>query len=395
MSSSSGNSKTMRGRNKKPSPKISISSGLQKPRRSPREMRIDRGKQNLQKMQARAGSYDHGPVVGISHRPGHGYDLHAVRSTMPNVIATSSPPNLQAPDRKASKGQIRKNEDIATQTKRAMIGTEHIAQHLKNLDGIYIPGGQDIPNDVHQSREVRLQYEAELVRGARERGIPVLAICGGSRRLAQGYGVNEVDLSSPTLEMHNRSGTQTMAHSLSMPDPNTILGGNRITGKRQSQVDTINSTHSKVVETEPEPVQFPWSVPKLKGVDTVSSPDRVRFQFGSFVPEPSYSPLLSVTAIEPKHRTVEGFESTFGAPHIGVTSHPEAIAGGSSKAVKSASKDGTQWSKHVMRAFEQSTQTYQRRRLVNAQIKGELPKSYKQDQRDLTALKLIDRGTKV
>ena len=351
-----------------------------------------------EKLAVRRSSAPSSPVVGVSHRPGHGYDLHALQSSLGTRIhTTSSPPELSATKPKDSRSVVRRNEQESVQARRELLQgydpvkkrlPPNLVKHLEGVDGLYIPGGQDILSDVKDARESRLAYEAAALDVARQRGIPVLAICGGSRRLAAAYGVPEVDLTEYGEGIHNKRGTAEMAHGLSFPNPHSVLGGAKSGTGRMTSVDSINSTHSKVVGVERERVVFPWSTPELTNVERVDVLHHNPVLFGSGMQrfEKRSVPLLEVTALEPTHRTPEGFETAFGAPHIGVTSHPEAIAGGSGKAVSAASGQAKTWSHHVMDSFQQSVQTYQRRRLVNAQIRGDMGP---QDEGDVRAMSIM------
>lgn len=355
--------------------------------------------ENLRARQDIAPRNDFSPVVGISHRPGHGYDLHSLENSLGSKIQPeSSPPGLSPIGQNDSKNKIRRNEEKSIEARRNLLEGYNptknklppgLLEHLSGVDGLYIPGGQDILSDVKDSRESRLEYEAAALDVARQRGIPMLAVCGGSRRLAAAYGVQEVELNEFGKGIHNKRGTAQMAHGLSFPTSHSILGGMRTKTGYMTSVDSINSTHSKVVDFEWGPVRFPDSVPLLKGVEHVNAPHHNEFLFGSTMEtvETHRKPLLEVTAVAPKSKTPEGFETAFGVPHIGVTSHPEAIAGGSSKAVSSSSKQAKAWSHHVMNAFQQSVQTYQNRRMVNAQIKGEIEPVDKRDKKALSIMK--------
>jgi hypothetical protein len=166
--------------------------------------------------------------------------------------------------------------------------------------------------------------------------MPTLAVCGGSRCLARGFGATETMLPPEAQDVHNAPGTDKMPHGLTLR-PHTILGG-----VRGGTIDKINSTHMKVANLS--------SVHKLPATG---------------------QPELQMSAKDSEGHP-EGFETTYGAPIVGATSHPEAIHGASSKARKAATDQGRAWSDYVMRGFEQSMQTYAARRQVNAQIRDQV-----------------------
>ena len=140
-----------------------------------------------------------------------------------------------------------------------------------------------------------------------------------------------------------------MSHGLKFPEPHTILGG---AASKGGEVDKINSTHQKIVAYDK--LEKTQKVPELIGVNKL---------LGTGESE------LRVSAVSPEGHP-EGFETRYGAPILGVTSHPEAIHGANSKARENASEDGKTWSDNIFKGFEQSMKAYAGKQEVNAEIRG-------------------------
>lgn len=338
------------------------------------------------------------PVIGVSNRPAFGYDSSALGSRLATgrslMQPVSLPGGFEPLGRDASKRDeaVRKAEVQEARGRRlvplrergavAELGSgeeresdrldlhERARAELDAVSGLYIGGGQDFdPED----QPTRLPYERALIREARNRGMPTLAICGGSRVLAQEFGGCAVDLPPESRGLHQRHKTQIPAHGLTFPSPaavveeneaeprvwrtaGSILGGaapERPPGETRS-IDAINSTHEKVVGHaggELSPIN------QLPGVRTGPRSE------------------LMISALGPDGHP-EGFETRHGAPIVGVTSHPEAIFG-TRGAREEASAQGRGWSDRVLAGFAQAADAYAARQEVNrelrARIRRELP----------------------
>jgi gamma-glutamyl-gamma-aminobutyrate hydrolase PuuD len=304
------------------------------------------------------------PTVAISYRGGFGYDAGTFSKGKTRATVVSSPSGFEALPRDAPKPDIKRRETEAIDARKKAIQAhqdqlhhltvledsgadsrareqaleafrpQHLMQaQLGAASGLYIPGGQDIPKEGSDEQVTREAYEQAAVRTARNMGMPTLAICGGSRALARAFGGTDAPLSAEALKVHSQQGTAAMSHGLKLV-PHTILGG-----VRGGTVDKINSTHKKVADLRSVPILPATGERELQ----VSATD------GDVHPE--------------------GFETTHGAPIVGVTSHPEAIHGASSDAQAAATPQGREWSDRVLRGFEQSMKTYAARQQVNADIR--------------------------
>lgn len=271
------------------------------------------------------------PTVAVSHRGGFGYDSGVFTKGSTRADVVSAPPGFGAPPREAPRHVVEAHERRVADARDPAQAPDHLA----GASGLFIPGGQDIPLHGSREQQTRETYEQALIHHARNRGIPTLGVCGGSRCLARGFGGQEEQLSGGALRLHNQRGTVPMPHGLRLA-PHTLLGGASPTP--DGTVDRINSTHQKVVD--------------FSGVNSL---------------EATGEPELRVSA-EDEHGLPEGFETTHGAPIVGVTSHPEAIHGASRDARRAASDQGRRFSDNVFRGFEQSQRAYAGRQQVNAQI---------------------------
>ena len=282
------------------------------------------------------------PRAAISNRAAFGYDegtfLKGPRGRTADTVSTP------AFDRTGndSRDPFGKTEAEVIRARSGMLVTRRggvkkaATDALRDVDGLLIPGGQDFEKG-EGVKESRLEFEPALVRTARDMGMPTLGYCGGSRAVARAFGGVEKQLEGD--HGHSLGTTDVMGHGLDLV-PHTILGGSR-----GGSVDKINSTHEKVVDLS--------SVSRL--------PKRPR--------EAQPEPELRVSA-RSTDGEIEGFETPHGAPIVGVTSHPEAIHGASSKAVSNASWQGKAWSDEVILAHEQAMQTYASRKQVNAHVRA-------------------------
>ncbi len=306
------------------------------------------------------------PKVAVSNRPGFGYDSGVFTKTeaKDRVEVMSAPPGFKPLPQQATNDQREKQKRTVIEARGPNDTKEErekrAKEHLEKASGLYIPGGQDIPKPNDPEKDSRENYEQALIARARNTGMPTLAVCGGSRCLARGFGVPEAALSSDQESRHNKSGTAAMAHGLVLKE-HTILGGAGANKDPKDptapprdnlKVNQINSTHKKVVATATDPVTKEKELAGVKRLPVKNQPE------------------LTISAQEDHADGLpEGFETTHGAPIVGVTSHPEAIYGGSSEAAKNATEQGKNWSANVMKGFVQSMESYEGRKQVNEEIR--------------------------
>ncbi len=285
------------------------------------------------------------PKVGISNRPGLGYDESVFTKGKENIEPTSLPHGFKGLDYvpKTNPGyerslEIAESEKTKVQKARK---PENAACDLSSLDGLFIPGGQDRDKIGSVEQTTRNDYEQSLVKEARSIGMPTLAVCGGSRAFAKAFGGKEANLSKAQQKIH-KQGTDKQSHELKFPASNSILGDASPT---KGTLDKINSTHEKVADLS----SVNMLPPSSKGLR-------------------ASEPELRVTATD-ENNNIEGFETSYGAPMVGVTSHPEAIYRGSGDR-DAATPDAQKWSDNIFKGYAQSMETYSNKKAVNAEIRS-------------------------
>ncbi|QMW00606.1 gamma-glutamyl-gamma-aminobutyrate hydrolase family protein [Spirosoma foliorum] len=326
------------------------------------------------------------PKVGISNRPGFGYDSKALSDNKGAPILTFSlPPNHFALDREAT--EIQTQQELKSVQKDRII--KNVNEHLAGVHGLYIPGGQDNldrEKNGHIEKESRENYEQALIKRARNLGMPILAICGGSRSLARGFGGMEQTLTDNQIEIHNHKGTSAIAHPLhfsNVPTDRGSFSSNQFFGllggaaQHKDRVKTIvnkinamNSTHQKVVALDKNREMI---IRDDVGSDTL----RVK---GKNVPQKRMlingKPEVEFTVWDGtgETKTPEGFETRYGAPVMGITSHPEAISGtGGARKAFDEHQDAIMWSDNIFKGFAQSMQTYAAKQQVLSDLKSGKP----------------------
>ena len=298
------------------------------------------------------------PWVGISNRPGLGYDASVFTAAPGRPVPSSLPPGF-GPLPYVAKSQPGYLESVAraelekTRVQKAR-DPDAVRRHLDGVSGLFVPGGQDRDEEGSPEKITRQAYERALVREARKRGMPTLAVCGGSRAFLGGFGGSEQDLNKAQIKTHNQ-GTGSKAHGLTFPVAHTLIGDASPTF---GTLDKINSTHKKVGATGVDG--------RLTGVPDLPGTGRVLKHPDGDIHLPKESELV-VSALDAVHGTPEGFETRYGAPQMGITSHPEAIYRGSDDR-NSATPDARLWSDALFKGFDQSMGAYQGKQAVNQAI---------------------------
>lgn len=165
-------------------------------------------------------------------------------------------------------------------------------------------------NRLLKEHSERARYELRLLAIARDRGIPVLAICAGSWRLLESYGGKVRTLEVTSRNKHkaaNPTDTWTLSHALKLLGGKTLVKLMEKKGVLVSgvtiDVSDVNSTHWAVAST---------------------TPDGSTLASGASDP----SKFLEITAQDPDTNTVEAFEALFGTPVMGIQWHPESYLPG-------------------------------------------------------------------
>jgi gamma-glutamyl-gamma-aminobutyrate hydrolase PuuD len=340
------------------------------------------------------------PKVAISYRPGFGYDSGTFSKGRTKVSSTSAPPGFEpvpvgesAEPQEEEARQSRVHHVTAREDHLRRLsahengtgsdapGADPIDEHLQSVQGVFIPGGQDRPVSSDE-RDSRATYEQHLIRIARNRGIPTLAVCGGSRCLATGFGGREQELSEEERAVHNPSGgLNKKAHPIHFTSPSTILGGaapfNRDPSTGRTDTDTRSGRFPSAFRDRSLQLTPPSDRESL--LDSINSVNSTHVKVAAHgaggaiesntLPTGESELITSALSADATPHP-EGFETRHGAPIVGVTSHPEAIAGASSTARKAATPQAQEFSDNVFRHFAGAMQTYGLKQLVNQQIRA-------------------------
>lgn len=323
------------------------------------------------------------PMVGISNRPGFGYDSKALTENKGAPIRTASlPPNHTALERDATKSELAR-ELKAVQDDRDL---SLVNEHLENVDGLYIPGGQDNldrERNGNVEKESREEYEQALIKRARNLGMPMLGVCGGSRSLARGFGGQEQSLNEHQISIHNQKGTSAIAHSLhfsNVPQSRDtfapdqffgLLGGAaQHKGRVKTIVDKINamnSTHQKIVAFDNHGEMV---IRDDVGTDRLIIKGKV-VEVKRKLIEGQPEVMFTTWDGTGKNKTPEGFETRYGAPVMGITSHPEAISGtNTARTAFKDHRDAIGWSDNIFKDFAQSMTTYAHKKKLLLDLKS-------------------------
>lgn len=237
--------------------------------------------------------------------------------------------------------------------------------------------------EAHTERNTRADFEHGLLAEARLRGMPVLAICAGSWRVAEAYGGFAETLPAVERGGHYRPGADTWRtqHPVAARG-NTLVGGSFPPRERvrieeldaddrvasttsyletDRRLSTVNSTH--------------WATPamnidgELRAAPAPATPRLQALQEAAKLPR---SPReLEVSALAPNPHgglpTVEAFESRHGAPVIGIQWHPEGYLPGAPGRAD-AHPDTIAQAESLFRGFSQATRAYQGRQAVNQEL---------------------------
>jgi gamma-glutamyl-gamma-aminobutyrate hydrolase PuuD len=194
----------------------------------------------------------------------------------------------------------------------------------------------------HGEHVSRAGYELRLLGIARNRGIPILAVCAGSWRLLESYGGKVRTLELGQRARHkavNVKNTWNLENSIRLVGAKTLI---KLMMAKKRQMDTpeilltppgngakttlvaptktvrgVNSTHWAVASTTP---RIPLTTPQGE-TSTLVEPTLAR---GAKDPTEG----LEISAWDVDTDTVEAFESLYGAPTMGIQWHPEGYLPG-------------------------------------------------------------------
>lgn len=247
-----------------------------------------------------------------------------------------------------------------------------------NLEPIRKPGEKDAAFEkrvekyerVKLEHTTRAKYELLLLEIARNRGIPVLAVCAGSWRLLESYNGKVRTLDVKTRARHkaeDSSKTWGLKHGVRVRG-NTMLRS-LVAGGRDSDrdVDGVNSTHWAVAATD--------ATPAITTVGTMTYPSLARRpppDGQTAAPKSHPADWLEVSAVDrDSPHTVEAFESLYGAPTMGIQWHPESYLPGMPGAGDMSPGTPGALSTALIEFMVFAARARQRKQLVSASLQAE------------------------
>jgi hypothetical protein len=177
-------------------------------------------------------------------------------------------------------------------------------------------------NGEHVSRAA---YELRLLGIARNRGIPILAVCAGSWRLLESYGGKVRTLEIAQRAHHkaaNPDETWNIENSIRLVGAKTLIELMFAKGRDANVVRGVNSTHWAVASTFVTTPAITLTTPE--GHTSTLVKQGLGLARGAGNP----SDMLEVTAVDVDTDTVEAFESLYGSPTMGIQWHPEGYLPG-------------------------------------------------------------------
>lgn len=198
----------------------------------------------------------------------------------------------------------------------------------------------------------RAGYELRLLGIAKNRGIPILAVCAGSWRLLESYGGKVRTLEIVPRNKHkapNPKDTWKIENAIRLVGAKMLIKLMVAKGYESSRLQSvnhvpaitltnaegltsvlvkprgvhgINSTHWAVASTVTTTPQVTLTTPEGQTQIVVERGQALAQGLGK------PSDLLDISAIDPDTDTVEAFESLYGAPTMGIQWHPESYLPG-------------------------------------------------------------------
>lgn len=169
--------------------------------------------------------------------------------------------------------------------------------------------------------EERKKYEMNLIKNARMVGQPILSICGGCWVLYQQYGGQITEVTDhayragmPRLsDVTGKIGNNKQIHRIAIKEGENLLRAAFGLRKNDDNCLPVNSVHSYA----PDPSNIP------SGLEITA----ISVQDDELSPVSAKANNLEKEKMKPQSNTIEAFESTHGAPVLGVQWHPEAYTG--------------------------------------------------------------------
>jgi gamma-glutamyl-gamma-aminobutyrate hydrolase PuuD len=256
-----------------------------------------------------------------------------------------------------------------------------VERYLKGVDAIYIPGAAFDPSENYRLDPTdykpkespdprREQFELALIQKARERGIPVLAVCAGSWRLANAFGGKTVALSPDETKIHDQwERLRENVHDISV-QPDTYLDAVRREAQRYEAKPTPKGSPLPL-QKELQKTSNPTKDNNVKLVVNSTHWRAVHHVNG----EVTGAPELQVSATDGSN-IAEAIEPKYPghAPMIGVQFHPEYIIPARITSDKTIEiNPDYPFHKTILDNFVKAAETYHLKQEVMKQIKNTKP----------------------
>jgi gamma-glutamyl-gamma-aminobutyrate hydrolase PuuD len=230
-----------------------------------------------------------------------------------------------------------------------------IVTRPQDMNGLlYIPG---IPRDKKESAEIlapRLREHEAAIREAINRGMPILAVCGGSWELWNHYGGSLVpvkdhscSMGMPMLISGNKVGRNKQVHRIKPTDEGLIFRGAMQYDKHSAvnPLPAVNSVHWQAPSKDPDEIPAQFEISALSVHDAALAP---KHRVGC--------------AMKPEEGVVEAFESVAGAPQIGTSFHPEAYT------ANTDAQFHPEQFQHILKYMAEAGRTYLLRQQLNTEF---------------------------
>ncbi|OJX14055.1 MAG: hypothetical protein BGO77_01690 [Caedibacter sp. 37-49] len=200
-----------------------------------------------------------------------------------------------------------------TITYRLKHGVEQEGQVIpESIDNFSDQGLLFIPGRIRDNEfePVRKEHEENILKQARLRGQPILAVCAGSWRLWEALGGKLEEVSDHSygggmirLNEMGKIGYNKQIHRIKV-ESNTLLN-DIMNISKETDRPSVNSVH--------------WKAPSEKKI-----PSLVRVSAKAVADNKIAPNTRQGTQMKPQNDTIEAFENQYGAPLLGIQWHPEA-----------------------------------------------------------------------
>jgi gamma-glutamyl-gamma-aminobutyrate hydrolase PuuD len=203
---------------------------------------------------------------------------------------------------------------------------ELVDDYLSQVDMVYIPGSSFDPEAEHcvdhpknGSPDVRRErFEIQIIKRAKEHGIPVLAVCAGSWRLANVFGGKTIGLPPQEVAMHEKwDGIRDMTEPTELMEGSSLHHIHLNAQQNRSIVYQDGRAERELAITKDKYQNFNKGILKVNTTHT-----RVSLK-PEDQPNTAFHRFFKTSAIDQMTKTVEAFESEYGVPMMGVQFHPE------------------------------------------------------------------------